>query len=261
MPVTATTSEEIFVGAGEVYVDGASVGATMDNNLFRVTREYFTPELNGVRGPLKGIDYIQSEVAELEVTIPEISAARLALIVPGSTSTTSSTGVTAGGATTTLAGDAAAGTLNIKVAAVTGMTIGDWLRIGTAGGYQYAKITTVGTAGPAPATGVTLDRPLVNLVASGQAVVEVDGNGETVITGGPQRRLPSTAYHNWALAIPGLDGREARFELDNAIMTDNPEFEAADDGALAPRLVLQSRWDPANPNTSPWRIKRSPAIV
>lgn len=260
MPVTATTSEEIFVGAGEVYVDGASVGATMENNVFRVTREYFTPELNGVRGPLLGIDYIQSEIAELEVSIPEISASKLALIVPGSTSTTSATTVTAGGATTTLAADAAAGATNIKVTAITGMTVGDWLRLGAAGGYQYAKIITVGTLG-AGGTGVTLDRPLVNAVANTGAVVEVDGNGETIITSGTQRRLPSSAYHDWALAIPGLDGREARFELDNAIMTDNPEFEAADDGALAPRLTLQSRWDPANPNVAPWRIKRSPAIV
>ena len=44
--------------------------------------------------------------------------------------------------------------------------------------------------------------------------------------------------------------------LYNAIMTDNAEFEATDDGNLAPRLILQARWDPAAPTTCPWLIEK-----
>lgn len=339
MPVTATTSQEIFIGAGDVYVDDAVVGATMDNNLFRVVREYYTPDLNGVPGPLIGLDYVQSETAELEVTIPEISPARLALAVPGSISTATDNAGTAaaGGGDTTLAADSAIGATNIKVAAVTNIAIGDLLQIGATGAREFRKATTVGTGG-AGGTGIDLDGALTSAHVTAQAVTEVNSttlaadvaaqatnikvasvtgfaNGDYVRFGhageeevrailvvgtagaggsgltlqvpasrshrsgdaawevsseggalirsdsGVNRRLPSSAYHKWQLRIPGLDGREARFTLTKAIMNDNAEFEAADDGTLAPRLTLQARWDPAASTTSPWSIERIAATT
>jgi hypothetical protein len=104
MGVTATTAEEIFIGAGDVYVDDQPVGATMDNNVFRVVQEKGTPDLNGVPGPVLGLDYIESETAELEVTIPELGADKLAFSIPGAVSVVGdAVGVAAGGgASTTL---------------------------------------------------------------------------------------------------------------------------------------------------------------
>lgn len=242
MPVSATTAESLYIGAGEVYVDDASVGATMDNNVARFVRNYFRPTLNGVKGPLAGTDYVQNEVMEIEVTLPEITAAKLAYSLPGATSIARATTTVGGGATTTLADAITAGQQTaIKVAAVTSMAVGDYLKVGAGPSFQYARITRVGTA-LIGGTGIDVDRPFFLAVASGEAVVETVGDGATVIEPDVSRRIPSAAYHKWSLIVPGLDGAFVEFVMDSGIMTENPEFEAADDGTLAPRLTLQSRW-------------------
>lgn len=334
MPVTASTSREIFIGAGEVYVDDNPVGATMENNVFRVVQEKFAPELNGTPGPLLDLDYIQSETAELEVTIPELDPTKLSYMVPGATAVAQDAiGVaTGGGGSTTLADVAPVGSTNIKVTAVTNFAIGDVVQIGAAGSREFRKVTNVGTPG-AGGTGIDLNYGLASAHVATDPVVEVDATtvaldapagstnvkltsvtglvvgdylrigwgadwevrrltfvgtagaggtgvsfieptqvphrlndialeqtneGSSIIssTAGTSRRLPSSAYHKWELRVPGLNGREVRFAILKGIMTENAEYEAADDGALAPRLTIQARWDPAAITTSPWNIQK-----
>lgn len=265
MPITAASAEELYVGAGDVFYDKANdgvfvpVGATQENNVFRLTRTYFVPDLNGALSPLKGTDYISDEIAELEVSIPEISADTLALSVPGSSSTTRTSAVVAGSTTTLAAATTAGQYLGIKLTAVVGLVVGDWIRIGPVGNREFRKLTRVGTAG-AGGTGVDVDFPLTNAHANAEAVEEVDGNGATVITGGSQRRIASGQYHDWVLIAPGLDGRQVRFWVKKAIMTASPEFTAGDDSTMAPRLTLQSRRDPAAAGTAAWDIEKLPAI-
>lgn len=170
MGVTADTPVNIVIGAGDVYVDGVIVGATMGNNVFRVVREYFQPDLNGVPGPLEKTDYIRSETCELEVTIPELSADVLELLIPNSDVTTS-------------------------------------------GGDKIVKSTG-------------------------------------------SRRISTDSYHNWELRVPGLDAVEFRFRLNRGVVTGNVQFEAADDGALAPRVTVQGRWEAGDTTSSPWEILR-----
>ena len=334
MPVTATSAQETFIGAGDVYVDGTSVGATMESNVFRVTREYFTPDYNGTPGPLKGADYIVSEVAEMEVSIPELDTTKLGYMVPGVTTVAGdAVGVAVGGggsgtlaadsvvgatnirvssvtnisqndilqigaagarefrkavtvgtigaggtgidldapltkAHTTgdayvevvsnlLAADSAIGATNLKVAAVTGLVVGDWVRIGWATDAEVRRLTFVGTTGSS-GTGISFNEPLEQPHRNGDYTIEQTTSGSSTVSSetGTTRRIPSAAYHTWQLRVPGLDGRAVWFTLYNAIMTDNAEFEATDDGALAPRLVLQCRWDPASISTSPWLIEK-----
>jgi len=334
MPVTATTASELFIGAGEVYVDGQPVGATMDNNMFRVTREYYAPDLNGTPGPIVGTDYVQSETAELEVTVPELDPTKLSYMVPGSLATAQDgIGVPAGGGgstllaagsivgatnikvdaitnftagdviqigaagarefreilvvgtagaggtgidvegaltkahtlgdavvevvSTTLALDAPAGSTNIKVASVAGLVVGDYFRFGYPGEQEVRQLTFVGTTG-AGGTGLSFTEPTQLAHRSGDIALEQSNAGSSIVesTSGSSRRLASTVYHAWELRVQGLDGREIRFGLRDAIMTENAEFEAADDGTLAPRLTLQARWDPASITTSPWYIEK-----
>lgn len=330
MPVTAQTANEIFIGAGDVYIDDVLAGATMENNLFRVVQEKGTPDLNGVPGPLKGLDYIESETAELEVTMPELGVDKLALAVPGAVSVVGDAiGVATGAATTlaapsiagatsitvtsavgiangdvlqigaagarefrkatdisgapvivldaplsgphaaadavqevvssTLAADAAAGVTNLKVTAVTGLVVGDYLRFGYPSEQEVRRLTFVGTAG-AGGTGVSFAVPTSRSHRSGDTTLEQTNEGSTLITSGAglARRIPSAAYHKIQLRVPGLDGREARFTVKDAIMTDNPEFEASDasDSPMAPRLTFQARWDPAASTVSPWSIEK-----
>lgn len=95
MPVTADTPTNLVVGAGEVYRDNTSLGASVDNNVFRIEREIFTPDLNGVKGALLGTDYITRSEGVLETSFPEVSATVLAAGLPGSQSATA-------GSTTTI---------------------------------------------------------------------------------------------------------------------------------------------------------------
>lgn len=67
-------------------VDAAVLGASIDDNAFRIEREYSTPDLNGTKGGLMGTTYITRSEAVLEATIPEISASIFANLWPASTS-------------------------------------------------------------------------------------------------------------------------------------------------------------------------------
>lgn len=87
MPVTADTPTNIVAGAGEVYKDQQAMGASMDNNVFRIERELIAPELNGVKGSLLGTDYVRRSEGILETSIAEVSETALAVSWPGSTST------------------------------------------------------------------------------------------------------------------------------------------------------------------------------
>lgn len=89
MPVTADTPTNIVVGAGEVYRNQLSLGASKDNNVFRIEREIYTPDLNGLKGKLVGTDYIRRSEGFIETTIPEVSATILSAGWPGSASATS----------------------------------------------------------------------------------------------------------------------------------------------------------------------------
>lgn len=328
--LTATTAEEIFIGAGDFYVDGELQGATMENNVFRVVQTKGTPDLNGVPGPTKGLDYVTDETAEIECTVPQLSNAVLGLAIPGAVITTQDAIGVASGASTTLAGgtsagatsiivtsavgiangdvlqigaagarefrkvtdiagaptivldhalssahanldpvvevvastlaaDAAAGVTNIKLTAVTGLVVGDYLRFGVAGEYEVRRLTFVGTAG-AGGTGVSFEVPTTRTHRSGDITLEQTNEGVTRVTSGSglARRIPSTAYHDIELRVPGLDGREMRFGVNDALSADNPEFEASDDptNPLAPRVRFQARWDPAASTVSPWFIDK-----
>src|SRR5688572_10608074 len=89
MPVTTDTPTNIVAGAGEVYRNQASFGASRDANVFRIERELITPEINGLKGRLIGTDYVRMSEGILETTIIEVSAASLPSTWPGSQSNTS----------------------------------------------------------------------------------------------------------------------------------------------------------------------------
>jgi len=91
--VTADTPVNLVVGAGVILRAHAYLGATVDNNLFAVEREMFTPDLNGIMGALKGTDYINSSRGRIEATVPEVSGAIMAAGIPGAAVDTSTPGM------------------------------------------------------------------------------------------------------------------------------------------------------------------------
>jgi hypothetical protein len=91
MAISSDTPTNLVVGAGEVYANGIAIGASTGDNVFRIERDLFSPELNGTKGKLIGTDYVVRSEGFLEVTLPEVSAEILAAGWPGSNSTGSGT--------------------------------------------------------------------------------------------------------------------------------------------------------------------------
>jgi hypothetical protein len=174
MPVTAQTAQNLTIGAGDVYLDDAPIGATEGDNIFSVIRTTFAPTINGIPGKLKGADYIQAEEAQLEVSIPELSATALGIHVPGAIVTPGDAAPTAGaaggaaggGANTTLTSGTAVGDTVINVAAATNMATGDVLAIGVAGSREYRIIASIATLA------ITVTGPLTQAHFSTDPVVE-----------------------------------------------------------------------------------------
>lgn len=94
MAVTASTPANLVIGAGDVYADGDVVGASVDDNTYRIDQTFFVPELNGVPGELRGTHYKVKETAIIETSIPEIDAVIMALAWPGSQSAVSGSDTT-----------------------------------------------------------------------------------------------------------------------------------------------------------------------
>jgi len=208
MPPTSVAVETYVIGSANIYYRDTgvltpwnSVGLTMDDAIARIGFENANPSdaLNGLDGMLRGLDYLRVISAEIEFTLPELSAPKLALAIPGSISTATATTDAGGGGSTTLAADAAIGATNIKATAVLNFAVGDWVRINVAGALaEYRQLTAVGTAGSG-GTGLDFRDPLKKAHLSGVALVETVGDGKTEVTPPVVRRQPTTAYKDWAL--------------------------------------------------------------
>lgn len=268
MGVSATSTQNMVIGAGDLFYKDANgvwqpAGATSGDGKFSVTRTYTTAVANGVRGPLLGTDYITKEVASLQVPFMEITSALMALLVPDAASTggVDPTVVGGGGGGTLAAATTPGQSLAIKLSSVTGLTVGDFIRIGAGSGIlEFRTLTRVGTLGSG-GTGVDVDFPLTYAHANGANFSEVTGDGSTIITSGPNRRLPTSAYRDFFLLVPGLDGRDTRFVVMKAIATGPADFNASDSAFSMPTLSIEGRIDPALPYVQPWQIVKIPTYL
>ncbi len=268
MGVSATSAQNIVIGAGDFfYKDASGVwtpgGATVGDDVFDVTRTYYVPTINGVRAPLLGTDWISKELAKLTLQFLEVTAGLLALLIPDAVST--------GGIAPAVVGAGAVGTLSaavaqgqatgIKVSSVTSLSVNDYIKVGAGTGYvEYRKVVRVGTVGPS-GSGIDVDFPFSYPHDSGVAFVEVDNDGSEIITSGPNRRLPTSAYTDFMLYVPGLDGRDTRFVIKNGIATGTAQFTASDSKESQPQLIIEGRIDPALPYAQPWEIHKIPTYL
>ena len=68
---------------------GALLGATRGGGTFTVTREIRTPEVDGMRYPFKGSDFVDSTDAQLSTTLLEVTPQNIADLLATGTATTS----------------------------------------------------------------------------------------------------------------------------------------------------------------------------
>jgi hypothetical protein len=258
------TPGNIIVGAANIYnralavlTSWNSVGATMDDSMVRVNQAWFRPELNGMLGPVQELDYLTEQGVEVEFTMVEIAGTKLALAVPGATSSVTAPADAAGGGTTTLAAQANIGDTTVKVTAVTNFIAGDMVRISAAGAAaEYRVVDVVGTIG-AGGTGLQFRDPLQKVHPNTDPVVEQNpgADGKTVITGSTVRRMPSTAYSQWAVVGESPNGFYELLIDSGISTTDAAEIAYGDETVGGIRATIGSRYNGATPNTPPWRLR------
>lgn len=258
-------AKQYIIGAADVYYRAVastgvwtSIGATIDDIVFRVNQTTFNPsdQFNGVLDLIREMDYTSKQGAECEFTFPQIAGANLALAIRGVVSAVlPNTDATGTPFSSTLAAAAAIGDTNIKVTAVTNLVAGDWVRISASGAAaEYRKIDTVGTAG-AGGTGLTFRDPLLKAHANGDPTVESNGDGKTELTPGTTRRMPLTAYNDFALVAQSPSDYYELYLYNAISTTDSAEIGFGNESMAAVRATLGTRRDGLNMNLPSWRLR------
>jgi hypothetical protein len=264
MPPVITASQYI-IGAADVYwravgslAAWTSIGATVNDVIFRIHQTTFNPSenFNGLMELIREMDYTVKQSGEAEFEMPQIAGPNLALAIRGVQSAVlPNTDASGSPGSTTLALAAAIGDVAVKVVAITNFSAGDWMRISAAGVLaEYRQIDVVGTVG-AGGTGLQFRNPLMKAHALADVVVESIGDGKTELTPGNTRRVPLTAYNDFALVAQSSVDYYELF-LYNAITTTDPaEIAFQNAGMSAIKTVIGTRRDGLNPNTPSWKLR------
>ena len=93
--VRSTTNSSLIIDAGAVYInlglaDERLLGATSGGNQFTLETEFHTPEIDSVRGAVKGTSRIVAAKAILKTNLIEVTTDNLELALPGTDPATAS---------------------------------------------------------------------------------------------------------------------------------------------------------------------------
>jgi hypothetical protein len=249
---TTVTPEAMYFGSpASLTIGGTEVGVSEDNPqvTFDVTIE--TPDLPMAVAPIEGLDFVTKVIPHLKCTVTEIVAAKIGWAMPGSASVVGTAATTGGGCAGTLYADCAVGATNIKVTSVTSLTAGDFLKIGDVGETEVHEVLTVGTINGG--TGVDLVTPLLRAHDAGDAYEEVDDAGTTIYTW-TAGRVPAASYKDVIATGTGLDGRQLKVTIQNALNSASFEFEMGNKLVGIP-LDMVGHAAAATPSVAPFIIE------
>lgn len=257
MPPSITPSAFI-IGPARVYYRAVGVltpwtdvGVTLDDAVMRITQETWSPDnLNGVYGPVRGLDVSQTVGAEIEFTLGEIAGEKIALAIPGAQFTAADGGAEASSThgDSTLDGAHAAGVTTIAVASATNFAVGDPIKIDTGSVAEWRTITAIAT------NDLSFRDPLLFDHLTGVDVVEAVSDNRAVITMPTFRRYPASAYREWALVSESGRSGVNELRLPIGIATSAGEMTVADDAVAGMRVTIAGRLDETNLNTSLYRL-------
>jgi hypothetical protein len=247
-----------IIGAAEVYYRAigstgpwTSVGATVDDVVFRVNQTTFNPSdtINGLDDLIYRMDYKNGSGAEAEFTMAEIAGSKLALAVPGATSTTVATTTVGGGLSTTTTAATLVGATTIPLTATTNLAVGDYIKIDTGANAEYRVVTLIA------ALNVSFRDPLLIAHSSGVAVVEVVGDGATEIVAGTIRRQPAASYNDWVLVAQSPAAYYELFLYRAISTTDAVEFSFGDETMAGVRVTVGARKDGSDLSLPSWKLR------
>lgn len=258
-------AKQYIIGAADVYYRAVgvltpwiSIGATVDDIVFRVQQTTFNPsdKFNGLLELIREMDYTSKQSAEAEFTMPQIAGANLALAIRGVASAVlPSTDAVGSPFSSTLAAASLIGDTNIKVTAITNLTVGDWIRIDVPGTLaEFRQVTFVGTIG-AGGTGVSFRDPLLQAHSNGVATVETVGDGKTELTPGTVRRMPLSAYNDFALVAQSPSSYYELYVYNGITTTDQAELTFGNESMAAIKTTIATRDDGLNIASPSWKLR------
>jgi hypothetical protein len=255
MAMTVTSEDVLFGPPSSLTFGAVELGASEDPAKLSIKVTRFAPKFQGASSPIAGLSRIVEIVASLTVKLNELSLAKLQWLLQNTTVVVGTAATTGGGCTGTLYADVAAGATNIKVTSVTSLAEGDYIKIGDAGETEVHKVAVGGVGTINAGTGVTLTTPLVFTHDAGDAYVEVDNAGTTIIT---QRvGIISAAQHkSLIMTALGPDGLPCVFTLTNALNTADVDCTFGESETAGSPVTFTGFASKTDPTLAPYSIER-----
>lgn len=248
---TTIDSTALFFGApASLTIGGEENGATLTAPKLSVESTQYAPEFQGAGGPISGAVFITKIKASVEFDTNEITAGKLAVRMPGSTSVVGTAATTTGsGLATTMTADAAAGASAIVLTASTNIVTGKFLKVGDAGETEVVKVATY-------VSGLTIATvaPLRFAHDAGDAVVMVDDAGTTVVTWSTGR-VSSGVFKDVILDGIGVDGRHLKATVTSALSDGKLSIEMSDSAVAGSHVVMTGYYNGTTPRLCPVSIE------
>lgn len=249
---TTISADDLFFGApASLTVGGVEVGATISPPKVSIEATQYAPEFQGAGGPISGAVFNTKIKASVSFTVNELTAAKLAWSLPGSSAVAGAgTAATAGDAfATTLDDDTAIGTTILPVAATTSpLAVGQWLKIGTGADAEFRIVKEI-IAGAA----IEVTEAMFKAHASGDDVVRTVDGATTTITWSTGR-VASTAFQDVVLDGVGLDGQHLIVTVTDALSDGKLDVEMSDSAVAGSEVTMTGYYDGANPTLCPVSI-------
>jgi hypothetical protein len=250
---TTIDATALFFGApASLTVGGTEVGATLTPPKIAIEATQYAPEFQGAGGPISGAVFNTKIKCSAEFDVNELTAAKLAVSMPGSTSVVGTgTAATAGAAfSTTLNADAAVGDTLLKVASTASpLAVGQILKIGTGAGAEVRVVKAIATA-----VAIEVTEGLQKAHASGEAVVRLVDKPVTTTTWSIGR-VDSAVFQDVVLDGVGLDGRHLVVTISDALGDGKLSLEMSDSAIAGSHVVMTGYYDGANPKLAPFTIE------
>lgn len=246
---TTIDSTALFFGApASLTVGGPEIGATLTPPKVTIEATQYAPEFQGAGGPISGAVFNTKIKAQVEFDINELTAAKLAISLPGSTSS-AGTGAASGSSdayASTLDANTVIGTTVLPVAATTSpIAAGHFVKIGTGAAAEFRIVKEVITGAALEVT-----EALFKAHTSGDAVVRVVDLDVTTISWSTGR-VPSEAFQTVVLDGIGLDGRHLVVTITSALSDGKLSVEMSDSAVAGSHVVMTGYYDGANPTLCP----------
>lgn len=248
----AIVSEDVLFGPPtSLQYGGVELGASEDPAVLTITGERFEPEWQGAGGPVAGLTRLRKVNCTLKAKLNELSIAKLRWLLQNATATVGTAAVTGGGVSTTLAADAAAGATSIVLASAAGVADNIYLKLGDVGETEIVQVDPAWTSG----TTIPLTTPLVFAHDSGDAVVQVDDAGTTILR---QRVgiIAESDHKTLVMQAVGPDGEPYVVTLFKAINSTDAEMTFGDNETAGSPITWKAYYDKADPTLAPFSIER-----